>query len=137
MKVLVPTDGSEHSLKAVESAVALARREHAEVTLLAVAYTAREDLDEMPPAIHERLEGEARKALERAKELFDSEGIEVQAILEAGFVPADNIIKKAAEGGFDRIVMGSTGSSKPKGVLIGSTAAKVVAGAPCSVTIVR
>ena len=137
MKVLVATDGSQHSLRAVERAVDLAKYEKAEITLISVAYFAREDLDEMPPVIHERLEAEAREALVRAKALFDSQGIEVKTILETGYVPANNIIQRAVEGGFERIILGSTGSHKLKGVLIGSTAAKVVANAPCSVTVIR
>jgi nucleotide-binding universal stress UspA family protein len=52
-------------------------------------------------------------------------------------VPANNIIKRAEEDKFDRIVMGSTGTSGLTRILMGSTATKVVANAPCEVTIVR
>ena len=137
MKVLVATDGSQHSLKAVERALELAKHEKAEITLISVAYFANEDLDEMPPGIHERLEAEAREALKKAKAIFDAQGIEVKTVLEAGYVPANNIIARAARDGFDRIILGSTGSGRLKGVLIGSTAGKVVANAPCSVTVIR
>ena len=137
MKILVATDGSEHSMKAVNRAIELAEKEGAAITLISVAYYSREDLDEMPPSIQDKLESIAAEALKKAKAVFDAKGIKVDTVLEAGFVPANNIIRRAEEGKFDRILMGSTGVSGLKRVFIGSTAAKVVANAPCSVTVIR
>jgi len=137
MKVLVATDGSEHSMKALKRAMELAEKEGAEITLLSVAYFSREDLDEIPLNVQEKLESQAATALKKAKALFDEKGIEVEAVLEAGYVPANHIISKAESGKFDLILLGSTGLSGVKRLLIGSTAAKVVANAPCSVAVIR
>ncbi len=137
MKVLVATDGSEHSLKALKRAMELAEKEGAEITLISVAYFSKEDLDEIPLNIQEKLEKQAAVALKKAKALFDEKGIKVEAVLEAGYVPANNIISKAETGKFDLILLGSTGQSGFKRLLIGSTAAKVVANAPCSVAVIR
>ena len=137
MKVLAATDGSEHSMKAVRRALELAGKEGAEITLMSVAYFSKGDFDEMPPRIQEKLEKQARDALERAKALFAEKGIRVETIMETGVVPANNIIKRAKEDGFDLILMGSTGQTGLERVLMGSTAAKVVAHAPCSVSIIR
>jgi len=137
MKVLVPTDGSEHSLKAVRRGVELAEREGAEITLMTVAYYSREDMDELPPNIQEKLDAEAAKALRASKALFDEKGLKVETVLEAGYVPANNIIAQAEKGKFDRILMGSKGITGFERLLIGSTAAKVVANAPCTVTVIR
>jgi len=137
MKVLVPTDGSEHAMKAVQRALELAETRGAQVTLMSVAYYAKTDFDEMPANIQDKLEVEAAEALKKAKALFDQKGIKVEMVLEAGVVPANNILRRAEEGRFDRIVMGSTGLTGLKRILMGSTAAKVVAHAPCEVTIVR
>ena len=137
MKVLVATDGSEHSMKAVRRALELAEREGAEITLLSVSYYSKEDLDEIPMGIQDKLDAQAADALKKAKALFDEKGIKVEAVLQAGYVPANIIIKKAEEGKFDRILMGSKGLSGLERLLIGSTAAKVVANAPCTVTVIR
>jgi nucleotide-binding universal stress UspA family protein len=137
MKVLVPTDGSEYSMKAVQRALEMAQREGAQVTLMSVAYYAKEDLDEMPLNVQEKLEVQARRALKKAKAIFEENGVPVTAVLETGLVPANNIIEMAEEGRFDKILMGSRGLSGLEKVLIGSTAAKVTANAPCSVTVVR
>jgi nucleotide-binding universal stress UspA family protein len=137
MKVLVATDGSEHSMKAVERALQLAEKEGAQVTLMSVAYYSRSDFEEMPLNIQGKLEAQAQEALDKAKALFTAKGLAVETALEAGQVPANNIIRKAQEGAYDRILMGSTGLTGLMRVLIGSTAAKVVANAPCSVTVIR
>jgi nucleotide-binding universal stress UspA family protein len=137
MKVLVATDGSEHSVKAVQRGLELAEKQGAQVTLMSVAYYVRGDFDTMPMNIQDKLEDEARQALKKAKALFDAKNQPVETVLEAGLVPANLIINKAQEGKFDRIIVGSTGMSALERVLMGSTAAKVVAHAPCEVTVVR
>ena len=137
MKVLVATDGSEHSMKAVQRGLELAEKQGAQVTLMSVAYYVQGNLDGMPPNIQDKLEDEARSALKKSKALFDAKNIPVETVLEAGLVPANLIIRKAQDGKFDRIVIGSTGQNALERILMGSTAAKVVAHAPCEVTVVR
>ncbi len=137
MKVLVATDGSRQSMKAVERALELAEKQGAQVTLMSVVYYVPDYLEEMPPNIREKLEDEAKGALKKATALFDAKNLPVETVLVTGLVPANLIIQKAQEGKFDRIILGSTGMSALDKVFMGSTAAKVVAHAPCEVTIVR
>jgi nucleotide-binding universal stress UspA family protein len=137
MKVLVATDGSDQSMKAVQRGLELAEKQGAQVTLMTVAYYAKDDFDDMPPYVQDKLEAEAAAALQKAQAVFNEKGIKADAVLETGLVPANNIIRRAQEGSFDRIVLGSTGMSALERVLMGSTAAKVVAHAPCEVTVVR
>ena len=137
MKVLVATDGSEHSMKAVQRGLELAEKQGAQVTLMSVAYFGADYLEGMPPNIREKLEDEARAALKKGKALFDAKNLPVETVLMTGLVPANLIIIKAQEGKFDRIVIGSTGQNALERIVMGSTAAKVVAHAPCEVTVVR
>ncbi len=137
MKVLVATDGSVHSMKAVERALELAEKQGALVTLMSVAYFGTDYLEEMPPNIREKLEDEAKLALHKAKALFDAKKVPVETVLMTGLVPANLIIRKAQEGSFSRIIIGSTGMHGLDKMMMGSTAAKVVANAPCEVTVVR
>jgi len=137
MKVLVATDGSEHSMKAVQRGLELAETQNAQVTLMSVAYYGADYLEGMPPNIQEKLEDEARAALKKSKAVFDAKNIPVETVLQAGLVPANLIIQKAQEGKFDRIIMGSTGMNALEKIIMGSTASKVVAHAPCEVTVVR
>ena len=137
MKVLVATDGSEHSMKAVQRGLELAETQGAQVTLMSVAYYVQGYLSGMPPNTQEKLEDEARAALKKGKAVFDAKNLPVETVMEAGLVPAHLIIAKAQDGKFDRIVIGSTGQNALERILMGSTAAKVVAHAPCEVTVVR
>ena len=137
MKVLVATDGSEHSMKAVQRGLELAEKQGAQVTLMSVAYYVADYLEEMPPNIREKLEDEARAALKKSKALFDAKNLPVETVLVSGLVPANLIIQKAQEGKFDRIVIGSTGQNALDKIVMGNTATKVVAHAPCEVTVVR
>jgi nucleotide-binding universal stress UspA family protein len=137
MKVLVATDGSEHSMKAVQRGLELAEKQGAQVTLMSVAYYVQGNFDGMPMNIQDKLEDEAREALKKGKAVFDAKNLPVETVLEAGLVPANLIIAKAQDGRFDRIVIGSTGQNALEKILMGSTAAKVVAHAPCEVTVVR
>lgn len=136
-RILVATDGSENAMKAVKKALELAEKEGAEVSILSVAYYAKDVFDEMPLNIQSKLENQAQEALNKAKALFDEKGIPVRVYLEAGLVPANNILRFAQEHNFDLIILGSTGISGFMRTLIGSTAAKVVSQAPCSVLVVR
>ena len=104
---------------------------------MSVAYYVQGYLSGMPPNTQDKLEDEARAALKKAKALFDAKNLPVETVLEAGLVPANLIIAKAQDGKFDRIVIGSTGQNALERILMGSTAAKVVAHAPCEVTVVR
>jgi len=137
MKVLVATDGSEQGMQAVARGLELAEKQGAQVTLMTVAYFAKDYFDEMPVNIQDKLEAEAAAVLAKAKAVFDAKNIPVKTVMEAGLVPANNIIRRAEEDKFDRIIMGSTGRTGFKKILMGSTAAKVVANAPCEVTVVR
>jgi len=137
MKVLVATDGSEQATKAVKRALELAEKEGAKVTLISVAYYSMDGFDDMPLKIQEKLQAEANEALAKGKSLFDKKGIDVETEMQAGLVPANNIIRKAKEGKFDLILIGSTGLSGLQRIMMGSTAVKIAMYAPCSVSIIR
>jgi hypothetical protein len=92
MKILVATDGSEPSMKAVQKAAEMAQKEGAQVTLMSVAYYSKDDFDDMPPNIQDKLESQAVSALKKAKSVFEAQKIPVEAVLEAGVVPANNIL---------------------------------------------
>lgn len=137
MKMLVTTDGSDSSMKAVQWAADRAVKEKDQVALITVVNFTKDLLAEMPPGIQSKLEDEGRKALKKAKDFLEQKGLAVETHLEMGTVPANNIIERAESGNFDMIVIGSTGMTGLRRTLMGSTASKVVSSAPCSVTVIR
>ena len=54
-------------MKAVQKALEMAQKEGAQVTLMSVAYFSKDDFDEMPPNIQDKLEAQAAAALKKAK----------------------------------------------------------------------
>jgi nucleotide-binding universal stress UspA family protein len=134
--VLIPIDDSDHSRKALERGLELAEKQGVEITIMTVVPAAGSILDEMRN-IQDKLNAEYQGWLDRAKAYCEGKGIQVNTILEEGMVPANNIIRRAEDDKFDRIIMGATGMSALARIIMGSTAAKVVAHAPCEVTIVR
>jgi len=140
MKVLVATDGSDRSMKAVRRALELAEKEGAEITLLSVAPQVSSllfETDELPVSVQDAFDNEAKSWLDKAKAVFGARGIAVSSLLAHSAVAANAILDVAAEGKFDWIIMGSTGKTGIEKYLIGSTASKVLAHAHCSVAIAR
>jgi nucleotide-binding universal stress UspA family protein len=140
MKVLVATDGSDRSMKAVKRALELAEKEGAEITLLSVAPQVSSlffEMDRLPVSVQDACDNEAKSWLDRAKAVFRARGITVSSLLAHSAVAANAILDVAAEGKFDWIIMGSTGKTGIERYLIGSTASKVLAHAHCSVAIAR
>jgi len=140
MKVLVATDGSERSMKAVRRGLELAVTEGSDITLIAVAPSLSAlvmDVDELPVSVQEALDFEAVNAIDKAKAVFDEKGVKVVTLLARGKVPANAILEVADEGRFDLILMGSTGKTGIERYLLGTTASKVVANASCSVAVIR
>ncbi len=138
MKMLVPVDGSEYSLKALESACDLAKAQpFSSMTLMAVGI-------EMPELeegryIADKMKGQAQAALTRAASRAAAVGpkIEVSTLLVTGPSPAEEIVKAARDQKVDLIVIGSRGLAGKTSSFLGSTAAKVVTYSPCSVLVVK
>ena len=138
MKMLVPVDGSEYSMKAVKSACDLAKAQpFSSLTLLAVSI----ELPELEEGkyIADKMKFQAEVALNKAKTLAaDKEpGIKVGTILATGASPAEEIVRVAKDQKADLIVIGSRGLAGKTSSFLGSTASKVVTYSPCSVLVVK
>lgn len=137
MKILVAVDPSDAVLLPVARAAAMAKKEGAALTLLAVAETV-EDMESLFGAsANERLRDKAAKALGKAQEIVRAAGMTAQELLEVGVSPEALIVDAAKSGGFDLIVMGTRGKKGPHTLPLGSVASKVIALAPCSVLVAR
>jgi len=145
--LLVPTDGSEHSLKAASLAGDLARLLDAQLTILLVQ-DEQAVLSKAWGGDTDSAQGsaeDARLTIEQSSiehELNDtsaaagavSAGLNVVQIWGQA---AQDICRYAKENQVDLIVMGSHGRTGIKKLVLGSISNKVVNTADCSVTIVR
>lgn len=140
-KILIPVDFSAHSSFAVKLGADLARRSAASVTVLHVfdplPYALPADYQVFTPEQREQLQSEIRKSLAALRLRAETGGaarVETQT-LEGS--PVTEIVRLAAEGGFDLIVMGTHGRRGVKHALLGSVAERVVRSAPCPVLTAR
>ncbi len=140
MKILVPVDGSETSLRALRHAHDLAKQMSKPAKLIVVAVD-----DALFPGVErkigaeaarqhhadnfERMFGPARKALARSK----AECSYVEVVGEI----ANGILSVVDKQKADLVVMGSRGNGALKGALLGSVSMKVLANSPVPVTIVH
>jgi nucleotide-binding universal stress UspA family protein len=141
-RILVPTDFSEHSRKALMYAAAFAEKFGAEITLLHVyqnlpvfqpdAATGGPSI--IPPV--DQLTGPVHAALEREIRESNLQGLGVRHEMREG-APHEEIVQFAKDKETDLIIMGTHGRGWLAHVLLGSVAEKVVRKAPCPVLTVR
>ena len=144
MRVLVPVDGSEHSLKALEIAADFARIKQADIYVINVASSigGMPKHQVSPPcgeSYQEVTQRRADEAVNCACEVLRKEkvGVKISQTLSASLSVPDAIIDFAEAEQIDLIVLGSLGTSVPSGFKVGSIARQVVRYSPCSVYLVR
>ncbi|HEY5891761.1 MAG TPA: universal stress protein [Chthoniobacterales bacterium] len=136
-KILVPTDFSETSRKALQYAIAFAKQFGAKITLLHVIEPppeseeriyAETSLEEVMRPVREQLETLATSAIE--SKLLDT------TLVRVG-VPFVIITDLAGELEIDLVIVTTHGYTGLKHVFLGSTAERIVRHAPCPVLVVR
>jgi nucleotide-binding universal stress UspA family protein len=136
-KILVPLDGSEHSKRALEASIQLAKKFNSKIALLTVySVTELTPSPEFPAMVIGAARDLGMKILTEAEAKVKSEKIEVETELAQGNA-VKRIVKKSKDGKFDLIVMGARGLSTIKKIFIGSVSEGVIKKAPCPVLIVK
>lgn len=146
--ILVPVDGSENAVKAVEYADNLANDTGARLTLIHVmedagSYRLSDELRELAKIEHVNItERDVRQShadrilAEAATKVVTCKDDRLQQHISEGN-PTDEIANYARENGIDLIVIASRGLSDFRGLLLGSVSHKVVQIAECPCLVVR
>jgi nucleotide-binding universal stress UspA family protein len=140
--ILVPTDGSDITGKAIESAVALAKLAGAQLTALAVKepfpYSAISEMQPVPPQeFFDAQERIAVQNLQRVKAAAETAGITCMAVSVEALHPWEAILDQAKADGTDLIVMASHGRRGVSALLLGSETQKVLTHSTIPVLVVR
>jgi nucleotide-binding universal stress UspA family protein len=152
-KILVPLDGSEHSDRALATALQIAKNFNSEITLLHVysvtvtPVVIPEPTTLNPTGVPIATSAEVSKMVDAARDegkkiLLDgeqkvrAENLPVETSLREGNSPQE-IVKVAKEGQFDLIVIGARGIHRLRDLLMGSVTEGVVKHASCSVLVVK
>jgi nucleotide-binding universal stress UspA family protein len=150
-KILVPIDGSEHSLKALDEASQIAKMSSGKVTLMNV-YSVRpimisgssEPGYNGPPVftgaevsrMTEIAQKVGNRILQDAEKRISATGVQVEKKLVEGHT-VQEIVRVANEGNFDLIVIGARGVSHIREMLLGSVTDAVIHHAHCAVLVIR
>jgi nucleotide-binding universal stress UspA family protein len=140
--ILVPTDGSDITAKAVDTAVTLAKTFGAKLVTLAVKepfpYSAISEMQPIPPQeFFDAQERIAVKHLDQVKAACATAGVECVASAVEAVHPWEAIIDFGNEQGADLIVMASHGRRGVAALLLGSETQKVLTHSPVPVLVVR
>jgi nucleotide-binding universal stress UspA family protein len=152
-KILVPLDGSDHSLRALELAIQIAKKFGGKITLIHVySVTVRpvimpEPTTLTPPGVPVMTPTEVSKVVEATRKagtniLADgeqkvkAEKIQVETMLVEGQT-VEEIARIAKEDKFGLIIMGARGISRIREILLGSVSDGVIRKAPCPVLVVK
>jgi len=142
MNILVPVDGSKHSMEGLKVAAHYAKTKGAEVSVMTViSYIADIDLElsaSERDRILESMKNRGEEILQKAKEITSAEGIAgINTILVTGTSAAHEIVSFAEKEKTDLIIIGSRGMGATQRFLLGSVAGKVVRYSPCCVYVVK
>ena len=139
-KILVPTDASDYSRRALKIAVDLAETFQAQLTLLNVTYTPQAywgyAVSYGITVTQEQLYQNGEMAIEATLEGADIGGITLHKRVEAGH-PVSVIIECVKKEGVDLVVMGSHGYGVIAGSVLGSVSQRVLQRVSCPVLIVK
>ncbi len=142
--ILIPTDGSEKSQRAIRTGIELAKVHQSKITgihvipdyHLLIAYEGAFD-----PVTEERIEEEAKTRAEGylnfMKNAAHEAGITCDTVCDTSDHPYDAILKTAEAKGCDLILMTSHGRKGLAAVLLGSETRKVLTHATVPVLVVR
>ena len=141
-KILVPLDGSEHSINALEKAIQIAKKFDGRITLIhaystnLVSLPKEYTMTETTPEMVEVSRCKGANILADAQIRAKDQSVQVETLLTAGKA-VETIIETSRNGNFDLIVMGARGLSPIKEILLGSVSHGVTTHAPCPILVVK
>lgn len=121
-KILVPTSGYRHALRALGIGIWLEKQFGGRITSI---YVGQSPDDKAAGGI-----------LDHARQYADSYGVNNDIVFRSGD-PVENILSVAKEGCYSLIIVGSTERPYYYKTLLGSTADEIVRRAPCNVLVVK
>ena len=141
-RILVPTDGSDITAKAVAAAVDLAKLCSASIVALCVKepfpYSAISEMQPVPP--QEFYDAQERIAAGRVKAVLDAAvaaGVACEGNTVEALHPWEAILETAKQHRCDLVVMASHGRRGMAALLIGSETSRVLTHSPLPVLVIK
>jgi len=138
-KILIPTDGSEHSIRAAQYGISIAKMVGAQITAVFVVDEYVLDqiakITERETAVRE-LEEQGKVNVNFVKDMAGKEGINTTSLIAQGR-PFERIVHIAKDLNVDLIVMGTYGRRGTDRILIGSVTERVIEYVSCPVLVIK
>jgi len=139
-RIVVAYDGSDHAMKALITAIELAKAFNSKLDVVEVVDTAAllgMGFAPIPSEVIAQIYNKAQNDVEQAKKKAQEAGVKdvTSQVLEGD--PATSLIEYASRNGADLIVMGSRGLSTFKRLVLGSVSSKVVQESRIPVLVVK
>lgn len=138
-KILIPTDGSDYSIKAAEYGIGIAKMLGAQIM---VVYVIDDVVLNQISKITERestereLKNDGQRYINYILGLAEKAGVKASSLLAKGR-PFEQIVHLAKGLNMDLVVMGTYGRRGAERILIGSVAERVIEYSPCPVLVVK
>jgi nucleotide-binding universal stress UspA family protein len=141
-QILVPTDGSELSVRAVQEAARLARLTGARLEVLSVKepfpYSAISEMQPVPPQeFFDAQERTAQARVQAALQAAAAHGVQASGATLEALHPWEAILDQAKAKGCDLVVMASHGRRGLGALLLGSETQKVLTHSTLPVLVIR
>jgi nucleotide-binding universal stress UspA family protein len=141
-RILVPTDGTDITAKAVDTAIALAKALGSQIATLSVKepfpYSAISEIQPIAPQEYfDAQEKIARRRVDQVVASCTAAGLECSAATEEALHPWEAIVEHAKAQGCDLIVMASHGRRGMSALLLGSETQRVLIHTQLPVLVVR
>jgi hypothetical protein len=134
-RLLLSTDGSEHSEGAIREAIKLAKKCSSKLWVMSVAET-NPEFEALAPQITEKAGKAARELVEALQARAKKEGVDCTGIVHQGEDSYKYIVDEAAKNKISMIIMGRRGRTGLKRLMMGSVTSRVIGHAPCNVLVV-
>jgi nucleotide-binding universal stress UspA family protein len=141
--ILVPTDGSERSDKAIANAIDYAQHCKSKIVGIGVAEPypfsplAESAMAIDPSMYEENVRALAEQHVQRIADAAQAAGVACETITVLSFAPDEEIVSAAKKYGCDVIFMASHGRSGLSRLFLGSKTQKVLAHSPVPVLVLR
>jgi nucleotide-binding universal stress UspA family protein len=135
-RILVATDGSEYSRKAVDKALDLVQESRGVLTVVSVLEISPHIYAVAPELTEEKIKL-PQKYADDVKELAAGRGILAETVVKEAECANEVITDVARKKAIDLIVLGSHGRTGLKRLLMGSVTESVIAHSPCPVLVVK
>jgi nucleotide-binding universal stress UspA family protein len=135
--ILLAADGSEDSRAATDHALTLATGTGATVHAVSVVETrtAYDNAIVDPDEVRENLRADAREAIAAVEQAAEEAGVDCETAIEEG-PPPERLLEAIARTGADVVVLGATGRSAFKRLVLGSTTERLLSESPVPVVVV-